>query len=521
LSSTKFISNAPAIPGQRKGAGKATNNKKLLASNRLGLDSIRSTPASPALSGVGSPALVSTSVPLSQVAADKAKASRKPIIHLLATGPMTKAALKQALPDVAENDFEQALERVADAKGNKWELTRKYWRELDVWTYDYPEADDRQRAIDNAVSMFDKLRLTVTDPEWDRLLPKVERGQGKCLSKLQVQIAQGLARPPKIKLQKDDGSGRDTSAGEEEGSLARKAMSKAKKGEPMIRSSSQPSATKPKPSEKEAPKKRVLTNKLNKPAAKPVVKPAASPRSTPAPAKRDKIGKPTSKKALSAEKIIDSDEEAEQASQPSQSKPSQPPKKPLPKPVVAKKRPRDDETETSDSSIPLSKKVKKDVLTQPRVASGNQSSNATSNATNSTHSLKNKSTSPHKSSPLASSPPTNASEIDNNSGHRTTSSSSASPAPYSSNKTSRSPIHKHHKTSSVTSSSSSGSTRHLKPEVMDLARKYRSYYPKYQALYHEVENSKFRDAVKEEQLLDMHKRLETMKQQINAGIFEM
>jgi hypothetical protein len=107
--------------------------------------------------------------PFYQVAAEKAKASRKPIIHLLATGPMTKVALREALSGVSDNDFEQAFERVANPKFKKWELTEKYWRELDVWTYDYPEAEDRQCAIDNAVSMFDKLRLGVTEPEWDRL----------------------------------------------------------------------------------------------------------------------------------------------------------------------------------------------------------------------------------------------------------------------------------------------------------------------------------------------------------------
>jgi RNA polymerase II elongation factor ELL len=512
------------LPGQRKGAAKAAN-KKLLAGNRLGADNLRSTPVSPALSGVGSPALAPTSVPLSQVTADKAKASRKPVIHLLATGPMTKAALREALPDVSDNDFDQALEKVADAKGNKWELTKKFWRELDVWTYDYANQEDRQRAIDNAVSKFDNLRLGVTEPEWDRLLPKAERGQGKCLSKLQAQIAQGTARPPKIKLQKDEGSGRDTSAGEEDDSVSSKAISKVKRGEPAARSSSQPAAVKPKKaSEKEAQTKRLLSNKLNKPIVKPAAKPAASPRPAPAPAKKEKAAKSSGKKVLSSELIVDSDEEADQASQPLQTKPSQPSKKPLPKPVQAKKRPRDEETETSDSSIPLSKKVRKDVPPPPqRVASASQASNATSNSTVSSHSLKNKNTSPHKSSPLASSPPTNASEVDNNSGHRTASSSSASPAPYIGNKTSRSPIHKrHHKSSSVTSSSSSnGSTRYLKAELVDVARKYRSFYPKYEELHRELANSRYRDMKKEKDLLEMHERLAKMKQMINEGIVDM
>jgi RNA polymerase II elongation factor ELL len=65
--------------------------------------------------------------------------------------------------------------------------------------------------------------------------------------------------------------------------------------------------------------------------------------------------------------------------------------------------------------------------------------------------------------------------------------------------------------------------RYLKPEVMDLARRYRSFYPKYEALHKEVTNLDLagkRDGEKELKLLDMHQRLIGMKKDILAGIVE-
>lgn len=129
---------------------------------------------------------------------------------------------------------------------------------------------------------------------------------------------------------------------------------------------------------------------------------------------------------------------------------------------------------------------------------------------------KAKDSSPQKSSPL-SSPPTNASEFESSSGHI---SSSASPA-HRNVKGRNSPIYKRHqKSSSVTSSvSSNGSHRSLNPEVVDLARKYRSYYPKYEALYREVANPVGkRNLEREQELLQMHERLRELKERIIAGI---
>ncbi|TVY39063.1 hypothetical protein LOCC1_G006306 [Lachnellula occidentalis] len=505
---TKYIKTGLPLPGQRKGAGK----NKLLSTNRsLGSDTARSMPSSPALSGVRSPSTGPTSVPLSQQQAELAKTARKPIIHLLALGPTSERALREMLPDIGSNDFKQTLRKVGDLNESigKHELRKSYWKELDVWSFTFPNQDDRQLAIDNAVKQYDRMRLGVSEPEWDRLLPKPERGTGKSLSKLQAQIARGdLQRPPKIKVQKEDGSGRETSGPEDEGSIKDKKVSKVK-GE--SKSVSQSPSTKTKKVSEKEPAKKVLSKNTTKPTLKPVPKPTAA-------AKKREAAK-TGTKVLSSEFVEDSDEESD-----FQQRTSKPPK---PKPVAAK-RPREDDVESSDSSIPLSKKVKKDTAasTIHRISDASQSSRTTNTSTNtstqSSASTKTKDTSPQKSSPLASSPPTNASDVDNSSGDRTSSSSSASPANHLSSKNSRSPIHKrHHKSSSVASSVSSTSSRYLKPEVMDLARKYRSYYPRYEALHKELAGMKSRDLDKEVALLDMHERLAQMKREINEGIVEV
>jgi RNA polymerase II elongation factor ELL len=411
---------------------------------------------------------------------------------------MTETELKIKIPDASNNDIKQALSKVGDlnSSSGKWELRKNYYKELDVWTYKYSSQEDRQRAIDNSIRQYDKMRLGVSEPEWDRLLPKEERGTGKCLSKLQAQMAQGpVARAPKINVQKVDDSGHDTPAGtgdNDEGGFGDKKLSKLK-GESTNRSVSQPPTTQStKVNVKEAQAKRLLS--------KPKPKPATSKK----PAQRE------SNRVLSSQFVHDSDEEDDDIPVP----------KALPKPSGNMKRSREEDAETSDSSIPLSKRVKKE-KTNHRVSDASQSSRTTT-MTSSSRSTKIKGNSPQKSSPLASSPPTNASEVENSSGR---SSSSASPT-YSSIKVSRSPIHKRHqKSSSVASSvSSSTSSRLLKPELVDLARKYRSYYNPYQTLHKEVESlgkSGKRDTEKEQMLLEMHERLRVMKEKILAGIVEI
>ncbi|CZS99118.1 uncharacterized protein RAG0_07585 [Rhynchosporium agropyri] len=510
-----------------------TNKSKFLSSknNSLASDTTRSMPSSPALSGVGSPSLGPTSVPLSQQQAEKDKEARKPVIHLLAVEPLSEKTIQNRLPDVAEQDLNNALRKVGDLNDTtgKWELRKGYWKELDVWAYKYSANEDRQRAIDNAVKQYDKMRLGVSEPQWERLLVKAERGTGKSLSKLQADIAKGVAR--KNNSQNTDGSGRETPNGDED-LLDEKNLSKVK-GVDTARSSSQPPTTKPKKtSEKEAQAKRLFSKNppksANKPAPKdkplPKDKPAA--KAAPAPARKGAPAPKSGSKVLSAEYVEDSDEDIEHQVPVKEKPKAKPQPKPQAKPVM--KRAREDEPDTSDSSIPLSKKVKKDVppitttnhattASKHRVSDASQTSRATTTSSYSSYnSAKNKSNSPQKSSPLASSPPTNASDME----HSDRTSSSASPASRFSTKNTRSPIHKRHQKSSSVTSSSSGRSR-IEPKAIELATTYRLYYPRYVKLFEEVtaEGDK-RTKSKERDLLDMHYRLLKMRKEIQSYMAE-
>lgn len=498
------------MPG-RRGAQKSMTKSKLLGRSSA---TPKSIPSSPALNGVASPSLAPTSVPLSQQRLEQAKATRRPIVHYLALAPTTEKQLQEKI-DGSHSDIKQTLEKVADlnASSGKWELRKNFWKELDVWSFQYDTPEDRQRAIDNAVRQYDKMRINVSEPEWERLLPKYERGTGKCLSKLQAQIATGSARPAKPPLPKADASDHGTPQGDDDGDIFGEKQLSEGNDESMTRSSSQQAAA-PKPkkiSEKEAQVKRLLSKRPPKSTPKPVSKPASKPGPKPG-ATKDKAPKG---RILSSQFVSDSDDDTYMI-----------PQKDTPQTTsTAPKRPREEESTTSsDSSVPLSKKVKKDP--QPhRVSDASHSSRFTSGSISSS---KAKGTSPQKSSPLASSPPTNASEIDNSSINSSSSTSPFAHVPSEAKSRRRAETNgdsskRHQKSSSSASSISSTGSRYLKPEVLDLARKYKMFYPKYEALHRKLSSMGDQGGYDPElqlELMEMHDRLSKMKSEISAGIVE-
>ncbi|EDO03715.1 hypothetical protein SS1G_06196 [Sclerotinia sclerotiorum 1980 UF-70] len=426
---TKIINQ---VPGKR-GAAKVTTKSKFL-NKGLGSDTARSMPVSPALSGLGSPAQGVTKS-LSQQQAEYAKSSRKPVVHLLALEPMTEKELNNRIPG-PKDDLKQAMSKVGDLNTStgKWELRKNYYKELDVFNFKYGSDAERQRAIDNAVKVFDKMRLGLSEPETTS--NEDQKTQREELSK-DTSRSPNSSSYHEVKTSK-------------EGSRKAKSIS----GEAFIFS--------------------VVSESDDEEV------PAKKPQVTKAPIRKDKANN---------------------------------------------KRLRNEEMDSSDSSLPLSKKTKKENINSHRVSDASQSSRPSSNSTtSSSNSFKGKANSPQKSSPLASSPPTNASDFEHtSSGDR--SSSSASPANHrtlSNTRNNRSPIHKRHqKSSSVASSvSSTGSTRHLRPGVLDLAQNYKTFYPIYLKLHNELATSKVKNPTEEENLLAMHERLSDLKRQILEGIIE-
>ncbi|KAI0911121.1 hypothetical protein F4823DRAFT_561311 [Ustulina deusta] len=460
-SSSGVDSDADARTGphaQRSGKGSKLVNggpkgSKILPTGRSAMASVlsstttRSLPTSPALNGVSSP---NPAFSASQQIIEKNKGQRSVLVHELAVRDQPFQHLKDVWTG-ADSDLKSTVEKVADFNKitEKWSLKKIYWKELDVWNYDYQSPEDRQSAIDSAVKVYDKQRMMLSDAAWERLLPQEDRGKNIVLSKLQATIAKQSTIPPapKISVQKaEDGNKSDID------------LSKAK-GEAMSRSNSQPVASKSKKmSERDAQTKRLLSNNPKKPAPKK-------------PVSKVKAAEEKGKRFLSEEFVYDTDTSAEETPLPQSTQNIQntttapksklPPKpaekpaekpvgrvsekpkelpaplKPKPKPIVRpprapakalgatnkspQKRPREDEDSSSSSGAPLSKRIKPKEppkpITEPkamkhRASDASQNSRGTNSTISSSLTMKSKNTSPTKSSPLATSPPTNASDLE-------------------------------------------------------------------------------------------------------------
>lgn len=261
----------------------------------------RSISASPALSGLGSPSLAPSSA-----SQEKVKQQRFPIIHELAVQELSFEELFSKYDDITEEDFKTALNKVADFDGElqKWVLKKMYWKELDVFQYEFTQEGDRQKAIDNAIKQYDRMRLGSSDPLWQKLLPAEERGKGICLSRIQAAIAKGPSLPaPRISAQKTGGG--SPSGGDSEHDSASSGAKKGKGGEPMSRSSSQTS-TKKKLSASEAQAKRLLANSKKPATTSTAAAAKASPKVSPT-KPNPKAPAPKGGRVLSKEFVTDSD----------------------------------------------------------------------------------------------------------------------------------------------------------------------------------------------------------------------
>lgn len=537
----------------------------------------RSVPSSPAMSGNGSPSLAPT-LSASQQVAEKAKENRSVLVHELAVRERSFDELQEKWPGDSEAEFKTVLDKVADFNNDlqKYAMKKMYWKELDVFNYNYESTDDRQQAIDNAVKMYDRSRMDASEPAWQKLLPKEERGKGKCLSKLQATIAKGPipvpVRTPRITIQDAEDSGGAGSGKNVEGELSG-VDKKIKKigGEPMARSSSQPLAAKKKVSEREAQAKRLLST------SKRPVPPKASTPKVSAP-KVNKAGK-----VLSKEFVSDSESSSEEAplsttvpkskavkkEQKEQKDPGDKPKErvaPAPKPkaprpaprpappkeaikpqvtarpqVVARpavqKRPREDPVDddsSSSSGTPLSKRFKpREIKALPpprkqRPSDSSQNSSRSSTGVVGQGYVSRKNTSPVKSSPLASSPPTNASDLDQQAEElrRERERDHARDRSVTVNSS----------TSTSTSSSSINATRkrkadrdhpdrkeeqkraRLSQELLDKARQFKVFYQRYEELHNKMVQAERPSEEKLQNLKEMRDRLQTMKSEIYGAI---
>ena len=556
------------------------------------------------------------------------KALRTPLIHFLAARPASITLLVKHL-GCKQDELHEVLNKVGKQHRlipDKWTLNDKAFKELDVWNFDYPNQDDRQLAINCAISAFDRMRISTKEKVWDMLLPKNERGKGKILSNLDLHkgpIKQG--NTPRIHVQhlSNDSTAKDQSAGHESDQKDRLAPSDA---EPMARSQSQDQIRKKKVSEKEAQSKRLLKNgpkkatpapkvKEDHPAVKKGAKKANVPKSSEFVNDSDEEDGLEDASILQAQSTtptgqVDQTLSAKAAASPQPttstprtddakakaSKPALPSRKPgstatgketKSKPVTPSRSeatsiPRTAAIDPAKGHIAKSKDVKSE-KTKPKseiaastppikvhekkpLPSASSSpaprqrisdSSQGSTAMKKTLSRQRTTSSPHKPSPLGSSPPTNASDLEN--GVSSASSTSLVSQPQKMNSKPKgvgppangharntsehslkrkaddldSDIHAHanpptnglvngtkrHKASAMSpSTSESSNSSVVNSSALKRAQDFKTYYAKYQILYREVSESTDAPRDKVENVKRMHQRLIELKQEITQGL---
>jgi RNA polymerase II elongation factor ELL len=582
-----FIPNKEQLAGSKK--GQKTHRPSPLISDKASafrkdhlLSGItRSTPSSPFLGASSSPNLGPTSAPLllpsSATSKDKIRrdAIRIPLIHLLAVRPLTPKTIAQNL-HCPKEDVDKLLEKVAkDARESigKKELKEKAYKELDVWKFPYPSQAERQAAIDRAIHAFDRMRVGRSDNLWQLLLPEERRGKGECLSKLNFDQPVPSIRTPKLAGDRPALGAKGDSPNEDDTDTERGRLT-AKPAASAARTQSQNPVQKKRVSEKEAISKQHMRKDLPPQAKASLPKVAAHS----IPRKTKQMGK-----FKSAERIEDSDEEMEDAIV-APSKPDVPSKekvksaKPMlaatrsPKPPsspVAKKSLHKSHLSTSsvtDSAI-SALRDSQTVKLHSQQGSGGASTGASPRPRNGS--------SPHKPSPLASTPPENANDPDTSSTSKSSNSSTEATSPPSStdlrnvkvslngssqkrespstakaslkrkaDSSEEDPAAKRHQINGISHKPmANGSNAHNPPRqpaslqrkvseseaesasspeyreqarmlVYEKSRKFKDYYQKYKDMHAKVTNGNRKDDEAIKQLNRMHGRIAALKQEI-------
>ena len=408
--------------GQRGPRSKAQLEKERL----LRTAASRSLTSSPNLGSAKSPAPIPTSAPLSQTKNNaRHEALKAPFIHLLAVRAVSSKFLARQTRSTIEDCMVLAQKYGSENRLNreKYDLRDKSYKDLDVWTFPYPTQDDRQEAIENAISAFDRMRISRTDKLWQMLLPKAERGKGKCLSRLNLSNGP-VKKTTQGRSQLDGGDDMDKNGETTGNETDRRTASSKTSDAPRSTPAQKPTAGKGPlkgPAAKEPAKTKntnntTLTGRVTK-------KTAAKP-----PAKTDT-------KFKSSEFVHDSDDDDDTpntapsppalAQRPKEEK-TAPSKKPQASIKVPGKAPAPAKPRAANNAPPASKSTKTESST-PKLESSQ--SRPTTSAT-SKRPTPRISTSPQKPSPLGSSPPANASDATGRSrsdSQNQSSSSSSSP----------------------------------------------------------------------------------------------
>ena len=510
---------------------------------------------------------------------------------------------------------------------SKWDLQDKAFKELDVWDFNYPNQEDRQLAIGRAISAFDRMRLSTQEKLWDMLIPKEERGKGKILSHLNLHKGPiQPATTPKIHIQQTSNESKKEDLVHDNENDQKDRL--APNAEPMARSRSHGPIKKTKISEKEAQSKRLLSKGPKKvaPAEKekethPAVKKggpsnakkanapkssefvnesdeedgledAATQHAQSLPSKKAEKSSKTPKELVSAyppgNTTSSKGPKHAVSSQPAVSvttikKNSSKPATPIhvtatskPKPTIKNtvngKDVRDQESKNANRTPTIPAKVQDKIPNPPTPSSAStpapkhrlSDSSQGSTTMKKTLSRQRTTSSPHKPSPLGSSPPTNASDFDNPEQSSTSSTplisqmSKVNATQYglspringhvrnaSSHSLKRkacdldSDMHNHgvpmtngnlngytngkvtsgkrHKASDITPPTTDSDDEPL-ARALKKAQSFKKYYASYEKQYREVSQIENPPQEKLDELMRMHTRLAELKEQIRKGL---
>jgi len=500
-------------------------------------------------------------------------------MHLLAIRPVSEKFLAQKTRSSQEEclDVLQKVGKPWRLDSSKWELSDRGYKDLDLWKFPYPSQDDRQMAIDNATKAFDRLRLARADGLWQLLLAKEERGKGKVLSKLQLRSGPiQKSSTPRIHVEQSDEAtvGGYATGNESDG---RKGGLVPSGGEDMVRSRSQDPIKKTRISEKEAQSKRLLSKNPKRTTQ------AVKAKETKPIEKKDTSS--NSSKVKSAEFVRDSDEDSEmedvftdKVEEPQDLVDSADATSEVVARTTSSGSREGAKAIDSNGKPPkeLSSDCAKAVAAKPvpSTSSSSGSAHRYSDVSQSSASDQNvkkgptrprNTSSPHKPSPLGSSPPTNASDFENDGQSYNASSSSSSPLILQIHKATVTPttdptisrpastitqraenISKHtlkrkadsietdlpssythptnpqqgsnkrHQSSAVSppTSDSSGASPTPSYQTLMVAKRFKGYHAKYEKLYRELSNSPEPAQEQVKKVIDMHNRLTAMKVEI-------
>lgn len=528
-------------------------------------------PASPSLAAV----MPSTIPPSSKQI--KVEALKTALVHLLAIRPVSERFICSSL-HCTTVDIKELLEKYGNKSrldNQKFELSDKGYKLLDVWKFPYKTQEDREAAIERAIKSYDRQRISVKDDVWERLLPIEQRGQGKILSNLSLHEGPiQRVRTPRINVQ---GAEEAKSGGEASGTDSDNRKDRLAPGnaQPIARSRSQDPIKKQRVSEKEAQTRRLLSKNPKK-----LTQATTAKDSKPATKKEAKVTTSNATKVKSAEFVRDSDEDVEMEDVITVEAPKATSKvevQATKAKMLGTRRPDTDKAvvqKVSPSASVVDHERKPNLSSTSSTGSAQKFSDASQNSTAMRRTLSHKrsTSSPMKPSPLGSSPPANASDFDNEKSIIHGSSSSAAsptvnvgcengtptigwpvrplnkpiPAELERGRSDHGPkrkandldshIHNHRNVASSnnfeppakrhqalpesppTSDSSNEATPGVSKKILDLATKFKDFHRAYTKAHHEIADLPRPPQDKVEKLLRMHGRLEEMKAEITKAV---